>query len=176
VHLDWAKWTQAPVHQDGVSVICDENKRSELLKRAAFICDHDVSTGNVMYHSVLSSWSPSAKHAGIDPEAHPMIMSQSLHPQILLNSAKVVRHFSAPRSHPDLSMRNMVITQMLHHLQGLNGIYFCGNWTAPGNGHDLSLTSGLVVASAIVGRDFYPFTNDAARRDFELMRRFMGLG
>ena len=179
LHSDWNLWAEVPVHQDAVGAIDDSSKREELLRHAAFVCDHDAAnSGNIMYHSIVSSWSPAAKKV-FGPTKQlppPMIMTQCVHPHIHIDPTKVVRRFSAPRAHPDMSMRNMVITQMLRHLQGRDGVYFCGNWTAPGNGHDLSLTSGLVVASAIVDGGFYPFEfDDKARKDFKMMQRFMGV-
>lgn len=91
-----------------------------------------------------------------------------------MDPAKQIRTFSAPRAHPDLSVQNMVVTQLLHLIQGRNGVYFCSNWTAPGNGHDLSLTSGLAVASAIGAE--YPFSyNVEAHKDFVRAKKFMNL-
>jgi predicted NAD/FAD-binding protein len=177
VHGDWNLWAEVPVHQDAVNAIDDATYREKLLQHAAFVCDHDAAnSGNIMYHSIVSSWSPAVKKVCGSNTPSPMIMTQCLHPHIHIDQAKLVRRFSAPRAHPDMSMKNMVVTQMLRHLQGRDGVYFCGNWTAPGNGHDLSLTSGLVVASAIVDGGFYPFEIDrSAKKDFKMMQRFMGV-
>ena len=42
----------------------------------------------------------------------PMFMSQCLHNTKKIDESKVVKTFSAPRGHPDLSIQNMVITQV----------------------------------------------------------------
>ena len=103
-----------------------------------------------------------------------MFMTQCAHAATAIDDKKMVGSFSAPRSHPDLSYRNLAITQMVHLIQGRHGIYYCANWCAPGNGHDLSFLSG-VVAACSVGAD-YPFEQNAgAKKDFYGMRQFMGL-
>ena len=50
-------------------------------------------------------------------------------------------------SHPSFSTRNLLIAFALRWVQGRGGVYYCGSYTTPGNGHDLSLLSGLCVAS-----------------------------
>lgn len=100
-----------------------------------------------------------------------MFMTQCLHDKRQLDPERAVTTFSAPRSHPNMSYSNLVVTQMLHLAQGRRGAYYCSNWTAPGNGHDLACTSGLAVASAM-GAD-YPFPCLDAKRDHRDCRRFM---
>lgn len=100
-----------------------------------------------------------------------MFMTQCLHDKRQLDPERAVTTFSAPRSHPNMSYSNLVVTQMLHLAQGRRGAYYCSNWTAPGNGHDLACTSGLAVASAM-GAD-YPFPCPDAKQDLKDCRRFM---
>ena len=103
-----------------------------------------------------------------------MFMSQCMHKDVEIDADQTVRTFSAPRSHPDLSVPNLIITQMLRLVQGKKGRYFCSNYAAPGNGHDLSFLSGLAVAGAMGAK--YPFPkNKAALQDFDHMRLFMGV-
>jgi hypothetical protein len=78
------------------------------------------------------------------------------------------------RAHPHLSLRNLLVAALLRLVQGARGTYYCSSFATPGNGHDLSLLSGLAVASAIGAP--YPFAdNAAAKDDFESLRGFMGL-
>lgn len=86
----------------------------------------------------------------------------------------VVSTFAAPRAHPGLCFRNMIITQLLGLVQGRRGVYFCSNWATAGNGHDLSLVAGMCVADAIGAE--YPFPDEAeSRADLVMLRYFMGL-
>jgi len=166
---DWKDWLCSPVHQD-VAIVPPEH-RDTIMDKAGFFVDHDVKSGNIEYHHVLGSWSPSAIAAG--ERKHAMFMSQCLHEHRTLDPELVRSSFSAPRAHPDLSFKNMAITQMLHLIQGRRGVYYAGNYTAPGNGHDLSFLSGVVVATAIGAT--YPFAEDpACVRDWQMMRSFMG--
>ena len=180
---DWRDWLEASVHQD--PGVLPEEHRQEVRRHAAFVVATDVRGGsggvaNHEVHHVLGSWSPngaaaaSATAASATDASQPdMYMSQCLHAHRSIDEAKVVGSFSAPRSHPDLSYRNLAITQMMHLVQGRHGIYYCGNWCGPGNGHDLSFLGGVVAACA-VGAD-YPFEQNAgAKKDFAGMRQFMG--
>jgi hypothetical protein len=85
----------------------------------------------------------------------------------------VIGSFSAPRAHPGLCVRNMLITQLLPLVQGRRGVYYCSNWATAGNGHDLSLLAGICCATAIGAE--YPFADGAAKRDHRLLSGFMGL-
>jgi predicted NAD/FAD-binding protein len=77
-------------------------------------------------------------------------------------------------NHPHLSLCNLAAAQLLRTAQGRRGLYFCGSYATPGNGHDLSLCSGLAVASALGAR--YPFADDeGAAADFARLRRLMGV-
>lgn len=196
-HGDWRDWLEVPVHQDASASLpwATPEVRRSLLEHAAFIANDDSrpspTTGEALateYHCCLGSWSPAARAVGSGGELAPMFMTQSIRPEteeLLAESPDKLRGtFSAPRSHPDMSIKNMAITQMLHLIQGRRGIYYCSNYTAPGNGHDLAFLSGVVVAHAIGAE--YPFTQDGelaghkvaakdARRDFNNMRNFMGL-
>jgi hypothetical protein len=157
---------------------------------AAFIVDTDVKGGapvdggtavrNTEYIHNLGAWSPAAKDAvaaavsGAVAEPPQMYMTQCPHQHRDIDPSKTVYSFSAPRSHPDMCYRNLGITQMLHLIQGKRGIYFCSNYAVPGNGHDLSFTGGVAVAAAI-GAD-YPFEDEPdAKRDFQLLRKFMNI-
>lgn len=173
---DWKDWLESPVHQD--SSCLPESHRDVLLRNAGFVVDVHSSGGrdggqNIEYTHCLGSWSPSARAAGVDPTASPMLMTQSLHQHSTIDPDKTIRTFSAPRGHPDLSLRNGAITQLLHLIQGRHGVYFCSNWTGPGNGHDLSCMTGLVCAGAIGAR--YPFDDKEARIDYDDARWFMNL-
>eukprot|EP00929_Paragymnodinium_shiwhaense_P118289 TRINITY_DN90220_c0_g1_i1.p1 TRINITY_DN90220_c0_g1~~TRINITY_DN90220_c0_g1_i1.p1 ORF type:complete len:862 (-),score=79.18 TRINITY_DN90220_c0_g1_i1:63-2648(-) len=177
---DWREWLEVPVHQDPNVLPAD--KRDHLMENAAFVVDHDATGdsqgrkyGCTQYTCVLGSWSPAAKAAGFERGTQaPMFMTQCLREDSPLDEGKVLKTFSAPRAHPDLTMKNMAITQMLPLIQGRNGVYYCSNYTVPGNGHDLSLLGGIVVAHAIGAK--YPFEdNRGARRDFEYLRTFMGI-
>ena len=76
-------------------------------------------------------------------------------------------------SHPCFSTRNLLIFGALRWIQGRHGVYYCGSYSTPGNGHDLSLLSGLVAASAACGAP-YPFEETpGAARDFRLLRGLM---
>ena len=72
-------------------------------------------------------------------------------------------------SHPCFSTRNLLIFGALRWIQGKHGVYYCGSYCTPGNGHDLSLLSGLVAASAACDAP-YPFDESpGAARDFKLV-------
>ena len=111
--------------------------------------------------------SPAAKEVG----AHgaPMFMTQCEHPKRSLD--KVISTFSAPRGHPALCFRNMMLTQLMPYVQGRRGVYFCSNWVTAGNGHDLSLLAGMACATA-VGAD-YPFEDADAAWDHSCLSGFM---
>lgn len=174
---DWRDWLEASVHQD-TSVLPIEH-RADVLRHAAFVVSTDVNGGrggkaNHEVHHVLGSWSPGAAAFAVGADPPAMFMTQCHHAHRSIDEAKVVGSFSAPRSHPDLSYRNLAITQMMHLVQGRHGVFFCGNWCSPGNGHDLSFLGGVVVACAI-GAD-YPYEHNAgAKKDYMGMRQFMGL-
>jgi len=171
---DWNDWLESPVHQD---VEClPEKHRDVILEHGAFVIDIDrngrESGGlNVEYTHNLGSWSPSARSAGVSAKDAKMFMSQSPHKH--RDYSDVIKTFSAPRGHPDLSTSNMVVTQILHLIQGRRGVYYCSNWTGPGNGHDLACTTGLCAASAVGAP--YPFTDPESRRDWRDCRRFMNI-
>jgi len=173
-HSDWRDWLESEVHQD-VNCLPTEH-RDTLLQHAAFLIDvneHGREDGgyNVEYTCNLGSFSPAARSAGVAPINSPMFMTQSPHAHTEIDAKTSRGTFSAPRSHPNLSVTNMVITQMLHLVQGRRGVYYCSNWTSPGNGHDLACTSGLAVASAMGAG--YPLADPEARRDHRDCRRFM---
>ena len=52
-------------------------------------------------------------------------------------------------AHPRLNLVNLARMWSLRFMQGESGLYYCSNYTTPGNGHDLSLLSGMSVASRI---------------------------
>ena len=166
---DWGDWLEVPVHQD--ATIFPPEHRETIMKEIAFIVDVDVEEGGGSEYNVcLGSWSPSAAAAG----AHgaPMFMTQCVHPKREIDPSKVVSSFSAPRAHPALCFRNMMLTQLMPYVQGRRGVYFCSNWVTAGNGHDLSLLAGIACATA-VGAD-YPFPeDDGARLDHERLSGFM---
>lgn len=170
---DWRDWLEAAVHQD---TSCLPDASSVLLKDAAFLIDVDAhgredGSINVEYTHNLGVFSHGARSAGVAAEHAHMFMTQSLHAHREIDATRTISQYSAPRSHPSLSTTNMVVTQMLHLVQGRRGVFFSSNWTAPGNGHDLSCTSGLAVASAIGAA--YPLKCEEARRDHRDCRRFM---
>jgi len=173
-HYDWNDWLESPVHQD---VNCLPVKhRDVLLEHGAFIIDidRDGRAGgglNIEFTHNLGAWSPSARELGVPAKDAKMFMSQACHKD--RDYSDVIKNFSAPRGHPDLSTSNMVLTQMLHLIQGRRGVYYCSNWTSPGNGHDLACTSGLCVASALGAP--YPFTDPESRTDWRDCRRFMNI-
>ena len=175
-------WLAAPVHQD---VGClPERHRAAILEGAGFLVHVDARGGrgggpNIEYTHNLGAWSPSARAAGAAPGPDAlMFLTQCAHAHRPAAFPRAqVATFSAPRAHPDLCLRNLVITQLLHLVQGRRGVYFVSNFAAPGNGHDLSCTAGLSVAGAIGAA--YPFAGapgaEEARRDFEDCRKFMGI-
>jgi len=165
---DWADWLEVPVHQD--CSILPEAHRDVIAKELAFIVDVDVQEGGgIEYDHCLGAWSPTAKAAGV--HGADMFVTQCKHPRKEIDESKVIGTFSAPRAHPAMCFRNMLITQLLPLVQGRRGVYFCSNWSVAGNGHDLSLLAGICCASAI-GAD-YPFEDRDAARDHDLLRRFM---
>jgi predicted NAD/FAD-binding protein len=173
---DWKDWLECPVHQD--TSVLPEAHRKLLLNEGAFVIDVNETGAkdggrNSEFHHCLGAWSPSARSAGISGESVPMFMTQCLHADRVIDADKTLKTFSAPRAHPDLSARNGMITQFMNLIQGRRGIYYCSNWVAPGNGHDLSCTSGLVVAHAIGAK--YPFDDAEAYTDFKAARHFMGV-
>jgi len=175
-HSDWRDWLESEVHQD-VNCLPQDN-RDTILQKVAFLIDvneHGREGGgyNVEYTCNVGSFSDSARAAGIAPKDSHMFMTQSPHAQTEIDPKHLRGTFSAPRSHPNLSVTNMVITQMLHLVQGRRGVYYCSNWTSPGNGHDLACTSGLAVASALGAR--YPLGSAEAQRDHRDCRRFMSV-
>ena len=77
--------------------------------------------------------------------------------------------FSNRGAHPELSLSQLWTARRLAARQGEGGLYFCGSYMTPGNGHDLSLLSGFVAASAL-GAPF-PFSRDPdARADYLRLR------
>eukprot|EP00164_Ancoracysta_twista_P028138 GFYU01055904.1.p1 GENE.GFYU01055904.1~~GFYU01055904.1.p1 ORF type:complete len:192 (+),score=1.01 GFYU01055904.1:24-578(+) len=88
-------------------------------------------------------------------------------------------------AHPQLNFMNLAFSFAMPLLQGHHGAHFCGSYATPGNGHDLSLLSGIVVASEIIRLSrgdssdvlYYPFDDDVskpgARSDFFKLRNFM---
>ena len=88
-------------------------------------------------------------------------------------------------AHPQLNFMNLTLSFSMPLLQGHHGAHFCGSYATPGNGHDLSLLSGIVVASEVIRLSrgdtpdvlFYPFdaeyTKPGARSDFFKLRNFM---
>ena len=116
-------------------------------------------------HFVVSSWAPIARASGATmlvyygkPEARSL--------------AGAVRTFSNRGGHPELSHGNLLVARRLRRLQGHGRLYYCGSYTTPGNGHDLSLLSGFVAASALGAP--HPFAVDAGcAEDFRLLRRLM---
>jgi predicted NAD/FAD-binding protein len=116
-------------------------------------------------HFVVSSWAPVARGTNAK-----MIVSYNQPRHVRL--AGPTFSFSNRGAHPDLSLGNLWRARRLRALQGAHHLYYCGAYTTPGNGHDLSLLSGLVVASALGAP--YPFANDPeANADFDLLRRQM---
>eukprot|EP00930_Biecheleria_cincta_P055267 TRINITY_DN41603_c0_g1_i1.p1 TRINITY_DN41603_c0_g1~~TRINITY_DN41603_c0_g1_i1.p1 ORF type:complete len:810 (-),score=84.18 TRINITY_DN41603_c0_g1_i1:35-2269(-) len=175
-HGDWQDWLECTVHQDKTCLPSEH--RDVLAERAAFVANVDESGRygggrNVEYTVNVGSFSPARKAAGLAASDANMFMTQSPHERFDVDAAAIRGSFSAPKSHPDLSITNMAITQMLHLVQGRRGAYYCSNWTSPGNGHDLACTSGLAVAS-VIGAE-YPLTDPEARRDMRDCRRFMGI-
>ena len=98
-------------------------------------------------------------------------MTQCAMPNKPIDADKVLGTFSAPRAHPAMCFRNLMITQLLPLVQGRRGVYFCSNWATAGNGHDLSFLAGICCASAIGAE--YPFEDQGAARDHALLRKFM---
>eukprot|EP00927_Polykrikos_kofoidii_P078647 TRINITY_DN75454_c0_g1_i1.p1 TRINITY_DN75454_c0_g1~~TRINITY_DN75454_c0_g1_i1.p1 ORF type:complete len:818 (-),score=84.54 TRINITY_DN75454_c0_g1_i1:67-2520(-) len=174
---DWKDWLEAQVHQDPSCL--PEQHRSAILEHAAFLIDVDDSgrhgsggvERNVEYTHNLGAFSPAARVSGVSAGERTMFMTQCQHAGREIDSERTVSNFSAPRSHPNLSYTNLVVTQMLHLVQGRRGAWYCSNWTAPGNGHDLACSSGIAVASAIGAS--YPFPNPDAWQDNKDCRRFM---
>jgi predicted NAD/FAD-binding protein len=173
-HSDWRDWLEVEVHQDLGCLPADN--RDTILKDVAFLIDVDPNGRdgggvNVEYTCNYGSYSPAARAANANPSQSPMFMTQCPHTHRDFDPNSIRGAFTAPRSHPNLSQINMMITQFLHLVQGRRGIYYCSNWTSPGNGHDLACTSGLAVASAIGAE--YPLGCTEARRDHRDCRRFM---
>jgi len=167
---DWKDWLETPVHQD--RNILPAKHRDLIAKELSFVVDVDVTEGGgVEYIHCLGSWSPSAKAKGV--LGGDMFMTQCQMPKKEIDESKLLGTFSAPRAHPSMCFRNMMITQLLPLVQGRRGVYFCSNWATAGNGHDLSLLAGICCATAI-GAD-YPFEDPGAERDHSLLKSFMGI-
>lgn len=116
-------------------------------------------------HFVVSSWAPIARGTGAtmlvyyDKPAGRVLEGESF-------------GFSNRGAHPELSLPNLLVARRLRAQQGRDHLYYCGSYVTPGNGHDLSLLSGFVAASAIGAA--YPFPDDeAAYADYLLLRRMM---
>lgn len=123
----------------------------------------DVDGDRYRNHFIVSSWAPVARGTGAR-----MIVSYPAHAEV--NGAAF--RFENRGSHPEFGLRNLGLARALRSQQGREGIYYCGAYVTPGNGHDLSLLSGLVAASALGAP--YPFPDDLeAAADFELLRRQM---
>ncbi|MEO6954726.1 MAG: FAD-dependent oxidoreductase [Polyangia bacterium] len=120
----------------------------------------DVTERGYRNHFVVSSWAPVARGTGAT-----MLVSYN-EPTVPTGSTF---RFSNQGAHPDLSLRNLLTARRLAARQGEGGLYFCGSYMTPGNGHDLSLLSGLVAASAL-GAPF-PFAGDPdANADYLRLR------
>ena len=123
----------------------------------------DITKHGYRNHFVVSSWAPVARGTGAT-----MLVSYNL-PAV---PAGATFRFSNRGAHPDLSLRNLLTARRLASRQGEGGLYFCGSYMTPGNGHDLSLLSGFVAASAL-GAPF-PFASDVdANADYLRLRRLL---
>ena len=90
-----------------------------------------------------------------------------------LKGVNLLSSVSSREAHPSLTIYQLAATSMLWPLfQGNQQMYFCGSSVLPGNGHDLSLLSGFVAASAL-GADFPFLLDPLAEKDFFRLRKMM---
>jgi predicted NAD/FAD-binding protein len=143
--------------------IFPEKDRDRILSDFNTYVETDGS-GHLECTFVLSAGNPNLRGLG-----RPMLVT--------FNSRKRIEGAEADVDLPNpthtLGIRNLSNMLLLRHIQGRRGIYFCSGYTTPEGAHELSLLSGLVVASAI-GAD-YPFGADDpnALADFHQMQRIM---
>lgn len=123
----------------------------------------DITGQGYRNHFVVSSWAPVARGTCA---TMPVSYDEPTNP------SGATYRFSNRGAHPDLSLRNLWTARRLAARQGEGGLYFCGSYMTPGNGHDLSLLSGFVAASAL-GAPF-PFFRDAdANADYLRLRSML---
>lgn len=158
-----ATFLRGDVHSD--TGILPEEHRADILSSFANYVERRETAGKVRYENtfVLSSWVPAAQGSTL-----PMMVSYN-RAEV---PAGVLRSIRNDRAHPCLTTGNLARAAALRFLQGKRNVFYCGSYATPGNGHDLSLLSGLVVASRLGAH--YPFSGHVlARRDFANLRRFM---
>jgi len=156
------------IHSD--ATVIPEDFRDDVLGRYSNYIEiyRNKTTTNLSVENnfVLSSWIPAvSKYGG----QIPMIISYNTEKEIKKPGGKI----SNARLHPDLSFTNLAIGMLLRFCQGNQNTYYCGSYSTPGNGHDLSLSSGFVIACTLGAA--YPFNNNDAKEDFKKLARIMGL-
>ena len=163
------------IHSDASVLPAD--LRASLLSRYSNFVDVRLHAGarpSIENTFILSSWYPAAQHLGSCKPAMLVTYNSGHGSPSQSRQRSVVGDVSNARAHPELSPNNQLRALALRFVQGRAGIYYCASSATLANGHDLSLLSGLVVATAIGAP--YPFANEpAALRDFELQRSLMGL-
>ena len=182
------------LHRD-CAVLPAEHVRVVREKYANFV---DVKReGKLLYYHntfVLSSWLPvvreaeqklAMKHGDFDPmfityfsDEHPApdfepMPSVAAPSSSSSSSSSSSVHVDNRLHHPSLSVRNSTIGLLLRLENGVGGLYFCGSAFSPANGHDISLLSGFAVAESI-GAAFPNGNDEAAKRDFNRLKRYMG--
>jgi uncharacterized protein len=153
-------------HADA-GVLPEAHRAAILRDCCTFVDVTDDPAGGLRHenHFVVSSWAPAFRDTGAV-----LIVSYDATGERRL--AGPIHRFSNRGAHPEMSVRNLLLSRALGRYQGRRGVYHCGAHTTPGNGHDLSLLSGFVVASAIGAP--HPFADHPpAAEDFARLRALM---
>ena len=174
-------------HSDASRVLPSKFK-NELLKeycnyvevqRGESSSNDDDDSDTVRYENsfIISSWCPPTLAPGVKGK-RPMLVSYNCEERLEGGDINLYeRNVNGKEAHPCLTMTNLALSNVVWPwFQGMQDgrVYFCGSYVTPGNGHDLSMLSGLVVASKIGAK--YPFqNNDKASEDFFLLQKLMGI-